>query len=160
MDGVPDNSICYLHAVGLGGYDKHPNVKDKKWWEYTKAELMELGDAAKDFFIGNAVLPVAIGGNVYLNDAVPSTHESDAKIHSQKGIHIEVDPALGKVQVQINKPELLRGTSAMMITTELLGKTYHADMKYEEPDSTPYRLDSDFLAQRDPMQISHQALLS
>jgi len=49
MDGVPDNSICYLHAMGLGGYDHHPDVKDKKWWEYTKEELMELGDAAKVF---------------------------------------------------------------------------------------------------------------
>ncbi|MEI2282684.1 right-handed parallel beta-helix repeat-containing protein [Paenibacillus polysaccharolyticus] len=150
MDGVPDDSICYLHAVGLGGYDQHPNVKDKKWWEYTKEELMELGDAAKDFFIGNAVLPVAMGGNVYLNHAVPSAHESDTKIHSQKGINIEIDPALGKVHIQINEPELLRGTSAMVITTDLLGKTYHADMDYEEPDSTPYRLDSDFFGTKRP----------
>jgi len=144
MDGVPDNSICYLHAVGLGGYDKHPNVKDKRWWEYTKEELKELGDAAKDFFIGNAVLPVAMGGNVYLNHAVPSRHESNAVIHTQKGINVEIDPVLGKVQIQINNPELLQGNSAMVITTDLLGKTYHADMKYEEPDSTPYQFDSDF----------------
>ncbi|CAI6079795.1 hypothetical protein PAECIP112173_02719 [Paenibacillus sp. JJ-100] len=150
MDGVPDNSICYLHAVGLGGYDQHPDVKDKKWWEYTKEELMELGDAVRDFFIGNAVLPVAMGGNVYLNDAVPSRHESDAKIYTNKGINVEIDPRLGKVLVQINEPELLRGTSAMVITTDLLGKTYHADMKYEEPDSTPYHLDSDFFGTKRP----------
>src|SRR5690606_22812417 len=30
MDGVPENSICYLHPIGLGGYNDHPNVKDKK----------------------------------------------------------------------------------------------------------------------------------
>ena len=150
MDGVPDNSICYLHAVGLGGYDQHLDVKDKKWWEYTKEELMELGDAAKDFFIGNAVLPVAMGGNLYLNHAVPSTHESDTKMYAQKGINVEIDPGLGKVLVQINEPELLRCTSAMVITTDLLGKTYHADMKYEEPDSTPYHLDSDFFGTKRP----------
>ena len=150
MDGVPDNSICYLHAVGLGGYDQHLVVKDKKWWEYTKEELMELGDAAKDFFIGNAVLPVAMGGNLYLNHAVPSTHESDTKMYAQKGINVEIDPGLGKVLVQINEPELLRCTSAMVITTDLLGKTYHADMKYEEPDSTPYHLDSDFFGTKRP----------
>ncbi|PIB53706.1 hypothetical protein AOA61_22380, partial [Pseudomonas sp. 2995-1] len=50
MDGVPDNSICYLYPVGLGGYDKHPNAKDKQLWQYTKEELAALGDAAKDFF--------------------------------------------------------------------------------------------------------------
>ncbi|MHA6531622.1 right-handed parallel beta-helix repeat-containing protein [Paenibacillus sp. BAC0078] len=150
MDGVPDNSICFLHAVGLGGYDKHPDVKDKKWWEYTKEELTQLGDAAKDFFIGNAVLPVAMGGNLFLNHAVPSSHESNAKIYTQKGLKIEINPAQGRVQIQINEPELLRATSAMLITTDLLGRTYHADMKYEEPDSTPYHLDSDFFGIKRP----------
>ncbi|WJM08367.1 right-handed parallel beta-helix repeat-containing protein [Paenibacillus sp. PK1-4R] len=150
MDGVPDNSICYLHAVGLGGYDQHPDVKDKKWWEYTKEELLELGDAAKDFFIGNAVLPVAMGGNAFLNDAVPSRHESDAKIVAQKGINVEIDPAQGKVHIQINEPELLRGASEMLVTTDLLGKTYHANMKYEEPDSSPYHFDSDFFGTKRP----------
>src|SRR5690606_36458937 len=127
---------CYLHAVGLGGYDKHPNMKDKKWWEYTREELMALGDAAKDMFIGNAVLPVAIAGNVYLNGAVPSRHEPDAKIYAQKGIQVEVHPAEGRVQIQVNEPELIRGAAALLVTTGMLDKTYHADMKYEEPDGT------------------------
>ncbi len=38
----------------------------------------------------------------------------------------------------------------MLVTTDLLGKTYHADMKYEEPDSTPYRFDSDFFGNKRP----------
>ncbi|WKL04500.1 hypothetical protein Q0F98_16330 [Paenibacillus amylolyticus] len=125
-------------------------MKDKKWWEYTKEELLELGDAAKDFFIGNAVLPVAMGGNVYLNHAVPGTHESDAKIVAQKGINVEIEPTQGKVHIQIHDPELLRGTSAMLVTTDLLGKTYHANMKFEEPDSTPYHFDSDFFGTKRP----------
>ena len=150
MDGVPDNSICYLHAVGLGGYDKHPDAKDKKWWEYTKEELAELGDAAKDFFIGNAVLPVAMGGNLYLNNAVPGSHEPNAKIYEQKRIKVEINPAQGRVQIQINEPKLIRSTSAMLVTTDLLGKTYHADMKYEQPDSTPYRFASDFFRIKRP----------
>lgn len=150
MDGVPDNSICYLHAVGLGGYDKHPNIKDKKWWEYTNEELAELGDAAKDFFIGNAVLPVAMGGNVYLNNAVPSLHESNAKIYVQKAINVEINPEHGKVKIQVNDPHLFQGASPMVITTDLLGKTYHADMNYEEPDGNPYRFDSDFFGIKRP----------
>ncbi|MDP4090907.1 MAG: hypothetical protein Q8930_16785, partial [Bacillota bacterium] len=150
MDGVPDNSICYLHAVGLGVYNKHPDAKDKKWWEYTHEELVALGDAARDFFIGNAVLPVAMGGNLYLNNAVPGSHEPNAKIYEQKGIKVEINPAQGKVQIQVTEPELLRGASAMVVTTDLLGKTYHADMQYEEPDSTPYRFDSDFFGIKRP----------
>lgn len=150
MDGVPDNSICYLHAVGLGGYNKHPDAKDKKWWEYTREELMKLGDAAKDFFIGNAVLPVAVSGNLYLNNAVPGSHELSPKINEQKGIKVEINKEQGKVRILVNEPELLRGASATVITTDLLGKTYHADMKYEEPDSTPYRFDSDIFGLKRP----------
>ncbi|MCZ0702916.1 hypothetical protein J2T56_001193 [Natronobacillus azotifigens] len=150
IDGVPDDSICYLHPVGLGGYDKHPNAKDKQWWEYTKEELAELGDAAKDFFIGNAVLPVAMGGNLHLNNAIPSSHESNAKTYEQKGIKVEINPTQGKVQIQVNEPKLLHGASAMLVTTDLLGKTYHSDMKYEQPDSTPYRFDSDFFRIKRP----------
>ncbi|MNW52644.1 hypothetical protein D3C74_301710 [compost metagenome] len=37
-----------------------------------------------------------------------------------------------------------------MVTTDLLGKTYHAEMKYEEPDGTPYRFDSDFFGTKRP----------
>ncbi|OWA35559.1 hypothetical protein B9G55_13085 [Saccharibacillus sp. O16] len=148
MDGVPDDSVCYLHAVGLGGYDKHPNFKEKRWWEYTKEELMELGDAAKDFFIGNAVLPVAMGGNVFLRHALPSRHESQAKVHTQRGIQFEVDPSQGTVRIRIEEPEHLREASTMMVTTDLLGRTYHADMNYEQPDSTPYRLDTDFFGSK------------
>ncbi|MEW4372393.1 right-handed parallel beta-helix repeat-containing protein [Paenibacillus kandeliae] len=147
MDGVPDDSICYLHPVGLGGYDQHPNVNDKRWWEYTQEELMELGDAAKDFFIGNAVLPVAMGGNVFVNGAVPSRHESesDAKVYKQKGMNVEIDPVMGKVSIQMDKAELLRGNAAAMrVTTDLLGKAYHANMGFEEPDGAPYQLDFDF----------------
>lgn len=150
MDGVPDNSICYLHPVGLGGYDKHPDAKDKRWWEYTKEELAELGDAAKDFFIGNAVLPVAMGGNSYLNNAVPGIHETNANIYEQGGMKVEVDPVEGKVKIQVSEAEVLSGASSMVVTTDLLGKTYHADMKYEQPDTTPYRLDSDFFGEKRP----------
>jgi len=38
----------------------------------------------------------------------------------------------------------------MLVTTDLLGKTYHAEMKFEQPDGTPYRLDSDFFGNRRP----------
>jgi hypothetical protein len=54
------------------------------------------------------------------------------------------------VQIQVNEPELLRGTSSMLVTTDLLGKTYHADMKYEEPEGIPYHFDSDFFSKKRP----------
>ncbi|PRY82860.1 right-handed parallel beta-helix repeat-containing protein [Alkalibacterium olivapovliticus] len=154
MDGVPEDSICYLHPVGLGGYNEHPNVSDKKWWEYTKEELANLEGAAKPFLIGNAVLPVGLDGNLYLNSAVPSSHEPEAKVFKHKGIIVETNTKQGTVQVQINEPSIIAGASAALITTDTLGKTYHADMKHEQPDSTPYCFNSDFFGQNRPEVVA------
>src|SRR5690606_33186819 len=90
------------------------------------------------------------GGNLYLNRAVPGRHEPDAKVHEQRGIEVEADPAQGKARVRIREPELLRGASPMLVATDLLGSTYHAEMKFEHPDGTPYRLDADFFGNKRP----------
>lgn len=150
MDGVPDDSICYMHPVGLGSYNEFPNSKDKQLWEYTIEEIRELGEAGKGFFIGNAKLSVAVDGNLYLNKSVPSSHEPGAKVYEQEGIKVEIDPSKGKVQIHVEDPELITGASTMVITTDLLGKTYHADMKFENPDASPYRFERDFFGKRRP----------
>ncbi|OMF94813.1 right-handed parallel beta-helix repeat-containing protein [Paenibacillus sp. FSL R7-0337] len=150
MDGIPDNSRCYLHPVGLGGYNEHPNALDKQWWEYTKAEIKAMIDSGKPFHPEQMALPVAIQGNLYLKDAVPGAHERSAKVYADKGIEIEVDPASGKVQVHIVNPELLRAAAPTVVTTNLLGRSYHAEMRYEEPDGSPYRFDRDFFGTQRP----------
>ncbi|OJF91539.1 hypothetical protein [Alkalibacterium sp. 20] len=83
-------------------------------------------------------------GNLYLNSAVPGSHEPNAKVDDHKGIKVEFDPEQGKVHVHIDEPKLFAEASPAVITTDFLGKTHHADMKHEQPDSTPYRFESDF----------------
>lgn len=144
MDGVPDDSICYLHPVGLGGYNQHPNANEKQWWDMTKEEIAELGDAADAILVGNAVLPVSMDGNLYLNGAVPSKHEPNARTLNQKVIRIDTNPADGTVHVKIEKSALSPDYSQAEVTTEVLGKTYHADMAFEKPNSSPYRFDTDY----------------
>lgn len=148
MDGVPDDSICYLYPVGLGSYDKHPNAKDKQLWEYTKDELIALGDAAEDFFVGNAVLPVAMDGNLYLNAALPSNHEPEATVLEKSGFEITTDPTAGTVHVTITDSGFVRGTGAVTVSTDLLGKTYHADMAFEKPDGSAYYFDTDLFGNK------------
>ncbi|MEK4007757.1 right-handed parallel beta-helix repeat-containing protein [Paenibacillus sp. FSL H3-0333] len=150
MDGIPDNSRCYLHPVGLGGYDEHPNALHKQWWELTKEEIKAMIDSGKPFHPEQMALPVAIQGNLYLKDAVPGTHEPNAKVYADKGLEIEVDPASGKVQVHIVNPELLRAAAPTVVTTNLLGRSYHAEMRYEEPDGSAYRFDRDFFGKQRP----------
>lgn len=150
MDGVPDNSRCYLHPAGLGGYNGHPNTLSKRWWEYTKEEITAMEKSGKPFQPDSMPLPVAIQGNLYLNGGEPSIHEPHAKVYAHGGIEIETDPATGRVQVQVHNPEILQAAAPAVITTELLGRSYHAEMYYEEPDGSTYRFDHDFFHQLRP----------
>ena len=155
MDGVPEDARCNLYQVGLGAYNDHPDMSGKKWWEYTGEELKELGPLAIDIMKGNAALPVAMKGNLYLGKSVPGNHEPDAEIFEQEAITIEVDPIVGKVKVHISEPELLMGVDKQLVTTQLLGKTYHADMFHEEADGASISFDKDFFGdQRSKKRVS------
>lgn len=155
MDGVPEDSICYLYPVGLSSYDSYPDVKDKKWWEYSKEEIEALGDAAKDFYMGNMVLPVSMGGNLYLYHATPSTHELAPDVYEEKAIQVILKPQTGEVQIQYQLPKLLESTKTELVTTELLGKTYHANMQYEAPNASPYVFDLDYYGVK---RLRHQIM--
>lgn len=152
MDGIPDNSRCYLHPVGLGGYNDYPDSMHKRWWEYTKEEIAAMEEAGKPFQPDRMALPVAIQGNLYLKGAVPGSHEPDARVYVSNGVEIEIDPAVNKVQVHIKSPEMMHAAAPVIVTTELLGRSYHAEMHYEEPDGSAYRFDHDFFGKQRPDQ--------
>ena len=46
--------------------------------------------------------------------------------------------------------ETLRGVSASVITSDFLGKTYHAEERFEEPDGSAYILDTDYFGNARP----------
>lgn len=120
MDDVLDDSICYLHPVGLGSYNKHPN----------------------------AILPVATDGNLYLNDALASRHEAEATVYENNGFDITTDPTTGAVKITVKDAGCFRGTSVNLVSTDVLGKSYHADMAYEKADGSPYSFDTDFFGNK------------
>ena len=130
MDGVPDNSICYLHPVGLRCYDEYADKQDEAAWEYSSNPKWKI--------------PVSMKNNLYLNNAVPTSHEAEAKVYLEKGIDVQVFVEKGKVKICIENPQILQSTDATVVTSEQLGKSYHAEMAFEQPDGTNYRFDEDF----------------
>ncbi|WP_438433459.1 right-handed parallel beta-helix repeat-containing protein [Gorillibacterium sp. sgz500922] len=148
MDGVPDNSRCYLYPVGLSGYDSYPSAFEKQWWDYTQEEWTAMRESGKPFEPDKMAKPVAIQGNLYLKGAVPSVHEPDARVETDSGIELQIDPALGEVRVRITDPERMRAAASPVVTSEVLGTSFHAEMRYEAPDGSPYRFDRDFFEVR------------
>ena len=131
MDGLPTKNNAMLYPVGLRSYDKYPGPEDKFWEKPFGGRR------------GETHLPSYIRDNLYLNNAVPSAIDENARVLKDAGITIDENTAAGKVRVTID-PRLLRGMSTQIVTSDILGKSYHAEMRYEEPDGSDFRFDRDF----------------
>ena len=93
----------------------------------------------------NATLPMLLAGNVFLRGAKPSRHEQEAceqpqfdpgiELFEEKEglfLHIDLDAAWSKEH------------SRQLVTTALLGRAKIPDLPYEQPDGSPYCIDTDY----------------
>ncbi len=89
-------------------------------------------------------LPVSMEGNVYLNGASASKHETDPLVQPM------VDPALEIVErpdgwyLQMTFNKTWTDLKGPLVTSGMLGKAIIPDLPFEQPDGTSYRLDRDY----------------
>ena len=157
---------AYVHNLIAGGIDS--NELDRRLTPFHKAHSTELagmhdnprGDDRyyNNLFVqrGNlspydaARLPVRMDGNVFLNGAKPSRHETDPLFQP------EFDPALKLVEksdgfyIEMTFDKGWSGERPRkLVTTELLGKAAIPNLPYEQRDGTPIRVNADYFgAQR------------
>jgi len=136
MDGVPSNATFMQTPVGISQYDDFPGAD----------HVVAQKDGPFDEL---AKLPIYAGGNLYLGNAQPHAKELDATIvPGLDAIAINVtDPEQGVIEVTITDPATLNTGKSKVITTDKLGVSYQAEMAYEQPDGSPYVLDTDFHGQ-------------
>lgn len=152
MDGVPDSSRCYLYPVGLGAYGDYPIEREKEPWDFTEEEKADrIRRFGRLYKPGRWCLPVFAHGNVYFRNAFPGAIEPDAKIYEEKGVEITVIAEEGRVIVAIPDTKLFAGCSAARVTTDVLGKTHHAEMHYEDPEGKPLDFCQDFNGNQRPL---------
>ncbi len=149
MDGVPDDSVCYLYPSGLSAYDKYPVGNEKMPWEFTEEERKEReGKYGSLYPLGRWAIPVKIKGNAYFGGAVGCAHEPEAKVCEQAGITIAFSEKKDRVFVCIKDAELLGGSGSELLSADTLGESYHAEMAYESPDGTNIVFDTDFFGKK------------
>ena len=140
MEGLPTKNNAMLYPVGLGSYNEYPGP-DNKFWEQPFNP--------KTFF--SAHLPCCLKSNLYLNSAKPSAIDEGSLEKAESGIKIELDPGCGSATLTVD-PKVLRGLSTVIVTSALLGKSYHAEERYEEADGGDYILDRDYFGNARPEQ--------
>ena len=124
------------HSTEVAGLLANPSGDDR----YYNNIFVNVGLTPYD----EAKLPVFMAGNVFLNGAKPSKHESDPIVQPDvnpdlslreepKGLYLRI--ALDKAWTQQRR---------RLVTTDQLGKAHGPDLPYEQADGSPYRIDRDY----------------
>ncbi|MCF7974952.1 MAG: carbohydrate-binding protein, partial [Phycisphaerae bacterium] len=94
-----------------------------------------------------AKLPVFMAGNLFVNGAKPSKHEANALV-------TDVDPRIQLVEktdglhLQMMVDQAWAEVKHPLVTTDLLGQAKTPNLRYEQPDGSPYRVDTDYLGRK------------
>ncbi|MBL7186317.1 MAG: carbohydrate-binding protein [Phycisphaerae bacterium] len=129
-----------VHATDVAGL--HENLSGDE--RYYNNILVNEGLAGYD----RAVLPVFMGGNVFLKGAKSSKHESKPLVLA------DTDPALKLIEkpdgmyLQITIEKAITQQQCPLVTTELLGRAKTPGLSYEQSDGSSYCLDTDYLGMK------------
>ena len=89
-------------------------------------------------------LPVWVKGNVYLNGAQACKKETHNLVDTEHEVTVEVRMQDGKPVLSTNLYDFLDGFTVDMINSDVLGKAFEPEERYENPDGTPITFDRDY----------------
>ncbi len=126
------------HSTEVAGLRKIPGGDDRF---YNNLFIEPAGLAGYD----KAAQPMQMAGNVFLKGAKPCKHEQDPLVPAEfdPGIKLVEKPDGLYVEVTLEKAWAEK-QPRQTVTTERLGKAKIPDLPYEQPDGSPYRLDTDY----------------
>jgi len=149
---------AYVHNLFTGAFALRPQGRHTPFHKAHSTEVAGLHNipGGDDRYYNNiflntglvtydgAKLPVFMAGNVFLSGAKPSKHEPSPLVQP------DINPGLRLVEkpdgmyLQITLDRDWAKQPRKMVTTELLGKAKIPDLPYEQPDGSPYRIDTDY----------------
>lgn len=119
-------------VAGTIPYDEYPT-----WEEYAKMfeGYCGMGSAPSDRYYSK--LPVWAAGNVFLNGAKAMKKETDAEIVvSENKVSLQLEEVDGHYILTTNLYEIMPATPKHIINSDVLGKAFEPEMRYENPDGT------------------------
>ncbi|MCL2662497.1 MAG: right-handed parallel beta-helix repeat-containing protein [Oscillospiraceae bacterium] len=125
------------YPVGTAVYTGYPGADDEKPWEKEPRPVN----------LEHEKLPVYMSDNLYFNNALPYPKEKNAMVESSSGITFTIDRENKKIIVCITDPKPFRKSKGSVITTDILGYGFQAEMPFEKPDGEPHTLDTDYFEQ-------------
>ena len=101
----------------------------------------DMGALAKAHF---GHLPVWVKGNAYFNGATVSKHEQDGFENSNDKVTVELVEQDGKYSLKTNLYSMLKDFKDGIITSDILGRAFEPEQRFENPDGTAITFDKDY----------------
>ena len=125
--------------VGTAPFDIFPSYEE--WYApFGKEGEPNMGGLATYHF---GHLPVWVSGNAYFNGATVSKHEAHGLCGEEKAC-VEWTVKDGKVFLKTNVYGLLKDFRDSTICTEMLGKAFEPEQRFENPDGTDIVFNQDY----------------
>lgn len=125
--------------AGTWMFDEYPSYEE--WiaqFDFSKpADMKKLEPA----HMGH--LPVWLEGNAYLGGAKACKKESDALI-SEEEVKVELTEKDGSYYLDTNVYDLMKDFTVRMINTDVLGRAFEPEQRFENPDGTDIQFDRDY----------------
>ncbi|MCR4946639.1 MAG: right-handed parallel beta-helix repeat-containing protein, partial [Lachnospiraceae bacterium] len=140
---TPQN-FDYNHA-GTAGFDIFPDYEE--WISHFMMDTEpDMGALAKYHF---GHLPVWIDGNAYFNGANVYSKEKHNFVNSADKAFFELTPAEdGSFTLNTNIYDLMGDFTVEMIDSDVLGKAFEPEQRFENPDGSSIRFDTDYFGNK------------
>lgn len=127
--------------VGTGVFEEYPTYEE---W----IERFELDQPANMFRLQKyhfQKLPVWVDGNAYFGGAKSCTKERNKRIDTETKVYVELQETEGHYTLKTNLYDVLGSFTGEMIHSDLLGKAFEPEQRFENPDGTQIVFDRDYL---------------
>lgn len=132
---APDHQV-----VGTAPFDIFPSYEE--WISHFDFEHEpDMGALAKYHF---GYLPVWVKGNAYFNGATVSKHEQHGLANADAKVTVELEESNGKPVLKTNVYDFIGDFSDGIVTSDILGKAFEPEQRFENPDGTEIIFNRDF----------------
>lgn len=142
VDNDADMTTPYYQVAGTHVWDEYPTYDE--WIErfdmdVAKPDMMKLAIAHFDH------LPVWIDGNAYLMGAKAWNREENKLVDTNSKVTVELTDKDGKCSLKTNIYELIGDFRDGIITSDILGKAFEPEQRFEERDGSDIVFNVDYL---------------
>ena len=130
-------------VVGTDVWDEYPTYDE---W-IAKFELDQPANMFKLTPQHFAKLPVWVEGNAYFNGAKAYKNEEKKLMDNDNKVYVNLVEKDGKYSIETNVYDFMGDFANGIINSDILGEAFEPEQRFENPDGTAIKFDSDYLGE-------------